>query len=175
MTEKAENKDLLQPVTGETKEAACKVILGTTHASLATISAKMGAPACSRIGLALDAAGMPVFLTSSLSSHSAALEADPRASMLIGEVGKGDPLAHPRISLSGTVEKVTEADDREQARAAYLARHPKAKLYVDFSDFGFWRLRMERAGYVEGFGRAYALTTEDLVDMAARMAAETVG
>ena len=173
MTEKAEDKDLLQPVTGETKEAACQVILGTTHASLATISAKTGVPACSRIGLALDSTGMPVFLTSSLSSHSAALEADPRASMLIGEVGKGDPLAHARISISGTVEKVTETDDRDQVRAAYLARHPKAKLYVDFADFGFWRLRPEYAGYVEGFGRAYALTQEDLADMASQMAAET--
>src|SRR3546814_9510644 len=34
---------------------------------------------------------------------------------------------------------------------------------VDFPDFSFWRLRVERASLNGGFGRAYAMTPADLL------------
>lgn len=46
---------------------------------------------------------------------------------------------------------------------AILRRHPRSKLYVDFPDFGFFRLNPLRASLNGGFGRAYALTAEDLI------------
>ena len=41
--------------------------------------------------------------------------------------------------------------EREAAREAYLARHPKATFWVDFEDFAFWRLGVTDVYFVGGF------------------------
>jgi len=160
----AESKkvDLLQEVTVETRADARKLINTSRSASLATLDPATGHPMCSRTGLATDKKGRPIFLMSSLSGHHAALVNDPRTSMLIGEPGSGDPLAYERISISGVAEQVIDERDRAAVRDAYLSQHPKSKLYVDFKDFTFWRLNPDRAGYVRGFGKAYAFDASDL-------------
>jgi len=108
--------------------------------------------------------GAPVFLTSTLSAHTQALLADPRCSLLLGEPGKGDPLAHPRLTVSGTARGIAAEDPaRARLKRRYLAHHPKAELYVDFADFGFWRLEIRRASLNGGFGRAYAMTPPDVL------------
>jgi putative heme iron utilization protein len=37
-------------------------------------------------------------------------------------------------------------------KAAYLARHANAAYWVDFDDFGFWRLELADLYFVGGFG-----------------------
>jgi putative heme iron utilization protein len=59
---------------------------------------------------------------------------DPRASILLAESGKGDPLAHPRLTVIGRLERCPDPRVRER----FLARHPKARLYADFVDFSFF-------------------------------------
>ena len=81
---------------------------------------------------------------SQLSAHTANLDADPRVSLLLAESGKGDPLAHPRLTVSGTAVR-SAAEDRARLTTRFLARHPKAALYADFADFSFWRMRVDRA------------------------------
>ena len=101
---------------------------------------------------------------SNLSAHTTALLADPRASLLTGEPGKGDPLAHPRLTLQCTAESVDrESDIHQRLRTRFLARHPKSQLYIDFPDFRFFRLRPERASLNGGFGRAYHLSSADFL------------
>ncbi|MEM6374522.1 MAG: pyridoxamine 5'-phosphate oxidase family protein, partial [Pseudomonadota bacterium] len=109
------------------------------HGALATLDAASGTPMASRVSVASASDGCPVFLISQLSGHFGALEDDPRASVLLGDPGKGDPLAHPRITVFGRAVRIAE-DARDHIRARFLARHPKAALYVDFPDFAFWRL-----------------------------------
>jgi hypothetical protein len=76
--------------------------------------------------------GIPLTLISSLSSHTAALDANPACSLLLGEPGpKGDPLTHPRLTL----QAVAEAQDKAALKAHYLGLYPKAQLYYDFGDF----------------------------------------
>lgn len=116
----------------------------------------------SRVSLASDSDGCPVFLISQLSGHFGALEADPRASILLGEPGRGDPLAHPRITVFGRAVRTSE-DVRARIRARFLARHPKSALYADFGDFAFWKLTLEGASYNGGFGKAYEMSREDLI------------
>lgn len=151
----------------ETDDAARRMgrqlIADAFHATLAVLEPETGMPLASRIAVSLGADGRPVFLASDLSNHSRALKADPRASILFGEPGKGDPLAHPRITVIGRVAVV----DREQAqdeamRERWLERHPKAALYVDFADFRFYRMNVERALLNGGFGKAFVLAPEDL-------------
>src|SRR5208337_3128507 len=58
------------------------------------------------------------------------------------------------------------------ARARYLQRNPKAKLYADFADFAFFRLAIESVHFNGGFGRADSLAPADI--LASREAEEAL-
>jgi len=164
MTETTEKKkDVLQPVDDEARRLAGSLVRRGRQAALATLDPADGSPMASRVSLATAMNGEPVFLISRLSGHFANLEADPRCSLLIGEPGKGDPLAHPRITLIGRAERLADGVARDRIKARYLMRHPKSALYVDFPDFAFWRFSIARASLNGGFGKAYAPQVSDLV------------
>ncbi|MEL7215385.1 MAG: DUF2470 domain-containing protein, partial [Pseudomonadota bacterium] len=74
---------------------------------------------------------------------------------------KGDPLAHPRITVTAKAERL-EGEARTTARERFLRYHPKSALYADFGDFAFWRLAPSGASLNGGFGKAYALKATDL-------------
>jgi len=160
----AENvKSVLRELTPEAIAEAKALIREADHAALAVREPQTGWPLASRVGLATLPDGTPLILISALAAHSAALDADPRCSLLIGTVGKGDPLAHPRITLVCRVEVIKrQSTDGVEARARYLAMHPKAAIYVDLPDFRFFRLTIERASFNGGFGRAYAIEGSQL-------------
>ena len=129
--------------------------------SLATLDAS-GAPFASLVNVATAFDGAPLLLMSGLSAHTQYLGRDPRASILLAETGKGDPLAHPRLSLWGTVEAIgRESKKFSPARAAYLLDHPKAQLYVDFPDFLFFKMVVDGASLNGGFGKAYQFTSTE--------------
>lgn len=119
-------------------------------AALATLTAE-NFPFASLTTIAADSDGAPIILTSALAHHSRNLRRDPRASLLISEGGKGDPLAHPRLTLVG---RFAAPVNPARARARFLRRQPKAALYVDFPDFSFQRLEIESAHINGGFARA---------------------
>ena len=60
-----------------------------------------GTPFASLVTIATDADGTPLMLLSRLSAHTRNLLADPRCSLLFSQGGKGDPLAHPRLTVVG--------------------------------------------------------------------------
>ncbi|MDB5571532.1 MAG: hypothetical protein JWN93_2715 [Hyphomicrobiales bacterium] len=121
--------------------------------SLATL-APDGFPFASLVNVASDADGAPLLLLSGLSGHTRHLAADARASLLLAEAGKGDPLAHPRLTLVGRAARIEDEGERDRARSRFLARHPKSGLYADFGDFAFWRFAPLRAHLNGGFARA---------------------
>ena len=128
--------------------------------SLATIDQNTGYPYASLITLATEADGTPLCLISTLAQHTRNIVADNRASILFdGTDGYGDPLEGGRISVFGKVEKIEE----NQARARFIARHPSAENYVDFTDFDFYRLRIEGSHFVGGFGRIHDLQPGELL------------
>lgn len=108
-----------------------------------------GAPYASLVALACDGAGAPSLLVSGLARHTKNMARDGRISLLISAVGAADPMDSPRASLTGRIAPAPEAE----VRARYLARHPGAALYADFTDFAFYRMVIESAHLVEGFGR----------------------
>jgi len=151
-------KSVLREVSPEVVAEVRHLIAGARHGALATVSHEDGHPVATRVGIATLADGTPIILVSGLSAHTPALLADPRCSLLIGEPGKGDPLAHPRITIKCEAQRLErDSPAHNQARAAYLAAHPKASLYVDLGDFRFFALKPLSASYNGGFGRAYAL------------------
>ncbi len=137
--------------------------------SLATIDARNGYPYASLITLATDASGAPTFLISNLARHTANLAKDPRASIMVDETGAlADPLQGARVTLHGKAERTKE----EAVRRRFLARHPEAAFYADFPDFAFFRLTLEGAHYIGGFGRIFDLAPGELlvpVDAAASL------
>lgn len=160
-------KDPLLPVDDAARRLARGLLRAARHGALATLDPADGAPLATRVGLATDLDGAPVFLISTLSAHTQALLADLRCSVLVGEPGKGDPLAHPRLTVTGRALRADDEALRARLKRRYLARHPKAQLYADFPDFAFWRLEVTRASLNGGFGRAYAMTPGDvLTDLA---------
>lgn len=133
------------------------------HAALASLSPETGYPMCTRINFATQDNGVPFTFISALSAHTLALRADSRCSLLIGKIGKGDALAHPRLTIFCDAALVDPADEAtSQMRTMYLADHPKAALYIDLPDFRFFRLNPIQALFNGGFGRAYKLTAADL-------------
>ena len=144
-------------------DARAIVRAGAT-ASLATIEAASGGPYASFVTVATDAEGAPVFLISELARHTRNLVADPRASLLfLGPAMPGEPAADPltraRVSVFGRAE-VREDTDVERR---FLARHETARGYAQFADFAFYRLAVEGAHIVGGFGRIHDLEPGDLL------------
>ena len=153
----------IRPTDAEARALARALIAQARFGALGVVHPQTGLPHVTRIAVATDADGAPLTLISSLSLHTQALQAEPRASLLLGEPGpRGDPLTHPRLSLDVTAGFVPRGPEHAALRAAWLERHPKAKLYVDFGDFAFVRLTPRGAALNGGFGKAYALASEDL-------------
>ncbi len=155
---------VLRDTDDEARRLARTLLRSAGSASLAVLEPETGHPLATRVLTGLDIDGAPVILVSALSVHTKALRADPRSSLLAGEPGKGDPLAHPRLTLIATADEVAR-DTKEHARLRerFVRRHPKAKLYVDFPDFTFFRLVPLRANLNGGFGKAYLLSSDDLM------------
>lgn len=145
------------------RELARRLLANAPHGALAVLDPADGHPLASRVAVGLDRDGTPLLLLSSLSAHTAALAADPRCSLLVGEPGAGDPLAHPRLAVTGRAVRLDRRTPAHaQARDRWLERHPEARTYVDFGDFGFWRLEPQRGLLNGGFARAYRLDAADL-------------
>ena len=128
-----------------------KALLRATRVgTLATIDRNTGHPFASLVNVATDIDGSPLILISRLSTHTANLEKDGRASVLLASVGHGDPLAHRDPRAPGL-------------RRRFLARHPKSELYAGFADFSFWRLQVVSAHLNAGFARAADLKSADVI------------
>ena len=127
-----------------------QLLVTERQAVLATLSARRaGWPFASVAPYALDADGQPLLLLSELAEHTRNLRADPRASLLVQESSAlDDPQAGGRVTLLGKLEQTGD----EQARSAYVARHPQAAEYLMLGDFRMWRLNVSEARYVNGFG-----------------------
>lgn len=159
-------RNVLRAVDADAVRLAKTLIRSARFGALAVTEPRTGWPLASRVGVATDGDGAPLILVSGLSAHTRALAADPRASLLLGEPAKGDPLAHPRITLvcrAETLERGTRAHERAERR--YLNRHPKASLYAGLGDFTMVRLAPERASLNGGFGRAYEMVPDDFLTL----------
>jgi heme iron utilization protein len=153
-----------QPADFAPKELAKALLRGTRTATLATLDRNTGHPFASLVNVATDIDGSPVILISRLATHTANLEVDGRASLLMADIGKGDALAHPRLTVLGTFVQVSkDSPDEPRLMRRYLERHPKAKLYAGFADFSSWRMQLVSAHLNGGFARAADLIAADVL------------
>jgi putative heme iron utilization protein len=150
--------------------SAARTLLRTARtAALASLDAASGAPFASLVTIATAPDGAPVMLLSTLAVHTRNLLQDPRASILIDDrstFGGNDALAGSRLTVAGRVVAIAAADGPEVeaiARRRFLARHPEAEGYAGFRDFALYRLDVETAHLVAGFGRINDIAAADLL------------
>lgn len=130
-------------------EAARTLVAANRHAVLATVNSD-GYPYSSTVAYAALDNGDMLLLLSQLAEHTKHIAQDARVSFFLHDhLGLADPLAEPRLSLIGKVE--TESNDAFRRR--FLEVHPTAAVYVDFTDFAFYRFAPETLYYIAGFGR----------------------
>jgi putative heme iron utilization protein len=133
--------------------------------SLSTLSRKRpGFPFGSLMPYALDGAGRPLFLISTMAMHTQNLQQDPRASLLVTQPeAEGDPLGAARVTVVGNAATLA-APEIAEARGLYLERHPNSKYWVDFDDFAFFRMDVVDVYYVGGFGVMGWVAAPEYVD-----------
>jgi heme iron utilization protein len=153
------------PVGEFDSQSAAKALLRATRAgALATIDRNTGHPFASLVNVATDVDGSPIILVSRLSTHTANLENDRRASLLLASAGRGDPLAHPRLTVLGAFAPVARKHPHQKRlHRRFLARHPKSERYAGFADFSFWRMEVVSAHLNGGFARAADLRAADVM------------
>ena len=130
--------------------------------SLSTLSRKRpGFPFGSLMPYALEGAGRPVFLISTMAMHTQNLQQDGRAGLLVTQPeASGDPLGAARVTLVGNVSPIAETEVGE-ARRLYLERHENSKYWVDFDDFSFFAMDVVDVYYVGGFGVMGWITAQE--------------
>ncbi|WP_425106824.1 HugZ family protein [Ancylobacter sp.] len=140
------------PDTFDAARAVKRLVRESQTGALATLDAD-GAPYASLVQLATLPDGAPLLLLSQLARHTVNLQRDSRVSLLVDEHRTGDELQGARAGLKGRIAALTEPEAIASARRRYLARHPDAAGFAGFSDFAFYRLEVESAHLVAGFGR----------------------
>ena len=118
-----------------------------------------GYPSGSVVGFVPDEDGNPLFLFSGMSTHTQDILVDGRASLTVAQKGfKG--AADGRVNLMGTCRKLPQ-EKIEAAREKYLQKHPNSKVWIDFGDFNWFKMDVEKLRFVGGFARAGAVAAED--------------
>ena len=145
-----------------TNETARQTIRSAETASLGTVS-PTGHPFVSLVTVAATSPTTAVMLLSGLAKHTKHLQQDERCSLLItapqGE--SGDPLAAARITVVGRAVRLPRGEDTAE-RDLFLDRHPSAAMYADFDDFAMYRVQIEEAHLVAGFGRIETVSADQL-------------
>lgn len=142
-----------QPPEPSHAERVRTLVSQFTTGTLSTVSRKHpGFPFGSLMPYAMDAEGRAIFLISNMAMHTQNLRADAHASLFVAQPADGgDPLGIARATLVGLARPMPEGEV-PAARDTYLAAHANSRYWVDFADFGFFRLEPIDVYYVGGFG-----------------------
>ena len=116
-------------------------------------------PGGSVVGFTVDDDGRPIFIFSGMSGHTQDLLANPFCSLTIAaKEFKG--AADGRVNIAGQCELIRDPKEKEIARDLYLKKHPTA-FWVDFGDFNWFRMSVDKVRFVGGFARAGSITAEE--------------
>jgi len=94
----------------------------------------------------------PLVLLSDLARHSRNIAADNRVSLLYAKSTR-DAITQGRTSVVG---RAVPSDD-PLLRQRFLARHAAAQIFSRFTDFRLYRIEVDSAHFVGGFGNIHTL------------------
>jgi heme iron utilization protein len=124
----------------------------STRVGLGTLDRDDCSPYVSLAMVALDHDATPLLYLSDLADHTRNLKADARASLLFdGAVEAAVPLAGERATVQGRAEPTSD----ERLLERYVARQSDAAGYTGVRDFNLYRVDVQRAHLVAGFGRIH--------------------
>lgn len=148
--------------------------LRSTHNGiLSTHSARFeGYPFGSVAPFVLDQEGQPLVLISTLAEHTRNIMADCKTSLLVF-AGAEDLQGGARLTLIGDAEQTDKNDPFLRAR--YLRYFPSAEQYFDAHDFYFYRIQIQQARYIAGFGRMSWIAGAEFKSPANRLATLEAG
>ncbi|MDP5052999.1 MAG: pyridoxamine 5'-phosphate oxidase family protein [Congregibacter sp.] len=134
---------------------------------LATLG-ENGYPYASYAPFARDDSSFYVLL-SDIAVHGVNLSQEPRASVLIieDEDPAGELYARVRVAYQVDAQKLNlESEDGKSAIEHLVARHGERPGHLaQLADFHLFRLTPTRGRYVKGFGKAYELRGESLLEV----------
>ncbi|MEQ1600898.1 MAG: DUF2470 domain-containing protein [Methylophilaceae bacterium] len=130
---------------------ARQFLRATRSGVLSTLSAKFdGCPFGSVAPFVLDQNGAPIILISALAEHTKNIIANPKVSLIV-LASMDDLQDNARLTLMGAAQQITEDDTLLRAR--YLRYFPSAAGYFEMHDFSFYRIHIQQARYIGGFGK----------------------
>jgi putative heme iron utilization protein len=139
---------------------ARKFLRSTCSGILSTHSTRHeGYPFGSVAPFVLDHHCQPIILISNIAEHTKNIAANPKVSLLVF-AGAEDLQANARLTLLGEAVKIYKDDI--DLRARYLRYLPQAASYFDMHDFSFYRIHINQARYIGGFGKMSWLSEADL-------------
>ncbi len=98
---------------------------------------------------ACDQQGRPLIFVSDIAEHTKNLRNHATASLLYEATeGRVDPLSGPRVSLQGVWEVVEDPSIKER----FFRRHETARRYEQAHGFNLFRMTIQRAHLIAGFG-----------------------
>ncbi len=134
-------------------------------AALATVDAG-GLPAASMVAYAVDLPRGCLYLhLSGLAAHTKEILRQAAVALVLSEcdTGRGDPQQLARLSLRARGAPIArDAADYESAKQCYLQQLPDAEQLFGFGDFMLFRLVIESARFVGGFGQAHSYSGEEI-------------
>ena len=150
---------------------AIRAVLATTSHNHSQI--RDGWPVTSMVVPVCDMDGTPILLISELADHTRHIKADNRVSLLVTnndlpehsdqkDTSAGIETDTARLTIFGHAMPVKAPRDLDRVRKRYLQAHPDAAQYAGFADFGFFRIDVEAAYWVGGFGKQRRLSGNKL-------------
>tara|TARA_B100000029_G_C17539958_1_gene946301 strand:- start:552 stop:1352 length:801 start_codon:yes stop_codon:yes gene_type:complete len=117
----------------------------------------------------------PILLFSDLSEHTTNILKNKTVSLMVceetklyqyfpkfdnnlPEINYEDPMSRPRVTIIGEIRKSND----ENLKRRFLMRHPASKLYVNFSDMNFYKIKIKSAHLIGGFASVKWFGKKDL-------------
>ena len=91
--------------------------------------------------------------------------------LLIAETddGRADPQTLARVTIRGSAEMMEIGEPGyTPVKRQYIERFPESAMLFNLEDFGMWRIKPKGGRYVAGLAKAFNITPETLVKVAAR-------
>ena len=124
--------------------------------------------------VAYDYDASPIVLLSDLSEHTTNIKKQKKVSLMVCEeekiykffpkfkkqfVNYEDPMSRPRVTLIGEIKKTVNKSHHER----FLNRHPASKLYSNFSDMNFYKIKINSAHLIGGFAHVKWFKNKELL------------
>ncbi len=152
----------------QSQQILAQLIRGRQTAALGTL--RNGAPFVSMVPYTVsdDLTAFDIHI-SALAHHTRDILADARVSLMIAapEGPDADAQTLARVSIQGEAVMLPKnVPGYVEARIRYLTRFPSAAVSFNLGDFALYRIEVQSARFVAGFGRIFNLKADAFRDAA---------